>query len=343
VSDNCPFEREEKHMTMVIPEAQSAVLGDDSDTGVLPAPKIEEGDEVVEIFEKKPDLKAEKPEAAATAKPEKPEPNPEDEIPEQYRGKTPAQLAKMLADSQSLIGRQGQELGDLRRKADQYIQASLQLATQRREAPAAPAAAAPAKPAPIDEADFFAKPMDAVQRAIEQSPVIQEIRRAMGDNAKTQAVERAMAAQQRFQAAHPDAEQILGDPEFRKWVEASNVRRGLLQRAHLHYDFDAGDEVFGTWKALKGVGKAAPAAEDPAAAAAAASEAGRTLAAQRKKQAASAAAVPSGGGGGGPAQGGGSKKIYRRADVLQLMETDPERYERLAPEITLAYQEGRVR
>jgi hypothetical protein len=38
-----------------------------------------------------------------------------------------------------------------------------------------------------------------------------------------------------------------------------------------------------------------------------------------------------------------TKKIYRRADVLELMENHPERYEMLAPEIELAYAEGRVR
>ena len=38
-----------------------------------------------------------------------------------------------------------------------------------------------------------------------------------------------------------------------------------------------------------------------------------------------------------------SQKIYRRADVLRLMEEQPERYEAMADEITLAYKEGRVR
>ena len=45
----------------------------------------------------------------------------------------------------------------------------------------------------------------------------------------------------------------------------------------------------------------------------------------------------------GAAKPNGGKKIFRRADVLRLMETDPERYEALSDEITLAYQEGRVR
>jgi hypothetical protein len=41
--------------------------------------------------------------------------------------------------------------------------------------------------------------------------------------------------------------------------------------------------------------------------------------------------------------GESSKKIYRRADLIQLKLRDPDRYEQLQPEIMAAYAEGRVR
>jgi hypothetical protein len=47
-----------------------------------------------------------------------------------------------------------------------------------------------------------------------------------------------------------------------------------------------------------------------------------------------------------PAQGNDeapSKKIYRRADIIRLMQTDPDRYDLMQPEIMEAYAEGRVR
>jgi predicted polyphosphate/ATP-dependent NAD kinase len=37
------------------------------------------------------------------------------------------------------------------------------------------------------------------------------------------------------------------------------------------------------------------------------------------------------------------KKTYRRADIIELMRTNPDRYEQLAPEIMQAYAEGRVK
>jgi hypothetical protein len=38
-----------------------------------------------------------------------------------------------------------------------------------------------------------------------------------------------------------------------------------------------------------------------------------------------------------------SKKTYRRADIIELMRTNPDRYQQLADEIMVAYAEGRVR
>ena len=38
-----------------------------------------------------------------------------------------------------------------------------------------------------------------------------------------------------------------------------------------------------------------------------------------------------------------SNGVYRRSEILKLMETDPDRYERMAPEIEAVYRSGRVR
>jgi hypothetical protein len=38
-----------------------------------------------------------------------------------------------------------------------------------------------------------------------------------------------------------------------------------------------------------------------------------------------------------------SKKVYRRADIIELMRTNPDRYHQLSDEIMKAYSEGRVK
>jgi len=335
---------------VVLPSSSQEVL-EDGDKAILPEPRIEAGEEFVDLdkaHEAAPVAKsavvpAAAPAAAAPAA--APAAAAPADLPAELQGKSPAELARMYSEAQKLIGRQGSELGELRRRADQAIHTSLAaLARAKENAPAAPAAVA--APIQVDEAEFFRAPQEAIAKAIEQSPVIKQIRDTLGKAAEERAVSRAVASTERFNAAHPDAEAILSDPEFRTWVQASRVRTDLLRQAHQNYNFDAGDEVFGTWKALKGIGKPAPAAAAAAPAvaavadaAAAASAAGAALA--RRKRDLAAAAVPSDGNPAGPDKG--SKKIFRRADVLKLMEEDPARYEALSGEIEKAYRENRVR
>ena len=346
---------------MALPESKSAVLEDTTqaliDSGAEAEVVSEGNDEEFVDLNAAPEP-APKPAPAAAAPAKKPAaaapaPAAEDDIPAELKGKTPAQLAKMYREAQSVIGRQGRELGELRQKADFAIKASLEALRARREPAAAPAA----KPAEseLDESEFFAKPKDAVSKMIENHPLIKKINETLGRSAADTAAARATAATERFNQTHPDAAEILQDAEFRKWVGASKVRTGLMQRAHQQFDFDAGDEVFSTWKALRNVktASAAPASESAAETPtgtpteAEVKAAASTLArAKGIKQAATqaaaqAAAVPTGGA--SAAKTGGGKKIYRRADVIQLMETDPDRYELLADEIALAYAENRVR
>ena len=57
------------------------------------------------------------------------------EIPEQFRGKSPAELVKIIQDSQSMVNRQGNEIGELR-KAVEAIQSAQQQAAAAEAVPA---------------------------------------------------------------------------------------------------------------------------------------------------------------------------------------------------------------
>ena len=247
-----------------------------------------------------------------------------DDIPEDLKGKTPAQLAKMYKDAQSLIGRQGAELGDLRRTADTYIKANL-AAAAKAVTPAKPAVKAP------DAVDFFTNPEASIARAIAEHPALKELQ---GANQQAVVREQARArqnAEAAFQKAHPDATDVLADESFRAWILKSPVRQAMLLRAHKQYDLAAANEVFDTWKELKAA-KTPPA--DPAAV---------KKPVSKPVALAAAARVPTGGNM-TPAKGGvGADKIYRRADVIRLMEMDPDRYALMAEELTKAYETGRVR
>lgn len=250
----------------------------------------------------------------------------EDELPEDLKGKTPAQLAKMYKDAQTLIGRQGTELGDLRRSADIYIK-------QHLTRPAAPAA--PAKPAepvkPLDDVDFFTNPKAAIERMITEHPLIKRAQGSAQTLAQREMIRTRMESAREFNTAHPDCAEVLADPEFRDWVGKSKIRQHLLLRAHQHYDLDAANDVFNTWKELKSLRKPAP-AED----------ASKKKPAGKPAADAAAARVPTGGNA-APKASGASEKIYRRADLIRLQQEDPARYELMGDEITKAYVDGRVR
>lgn len=164
------------------------------------------------------------------------------------------------------------------------------------------------------EIDFFEDPKTAVQKAVEAHPDIIAAREAAQQFKK-------MQTQQLLQQKHPDFAEVVGDGEFQEWVKASPIRLNMFAMADSQYDFQAADELLSTFKQIRGV-KAKQTAD---------------VGKQVLKQNLKAASVDTGG------TGESSAKVYRRADLIRLKMTDPDRYEQLQPEIMKAYAEGRVR
>ena len=84
-----------------------------------------------------------------------PEPEVDPDIPEKYRGKTVKDIVKMHQDTERSLSRQGQELGEIRRLADELIKSQLQ---PKKE---------PEQP---KEVDYFENPDEAVSRRISNHP-----------------------------------------------------------------------------------------------------------------------------------------------------------------------------
>ena len=305
---------------MALPQSNIKVI-DDVDDGATDAAVT--GDDSVE-FSDLPEPVVE--DRAVRAKPAKVAPAPvvEDDLPEQYRGKSASQIAKMHREAQELIGRQGAELGKARRLLDEKIRVDLEERAAKKAA-AAPAAAAPAEDT---EAEFFAKPHEAVDKRISGHPSIKKAEEAARRFDEAAAATGRQSSASKFKELHPDATEILKDQGFRDWIVADPVRRALLKRANDQFDVAAGNSLFRTWKELKAA--RTPTAEQVAATAA------------KKKQALKDVAVPSGGNA-APSDVAAGGKIYRRADIRKLMVNDPKRYEALADELAEAYRTGRVR
>ena len=237
---------------------------------------------------------------------EQPSEPQEDILPSKYKNKSVEDIIKMHQEAEKLIGRQAQEVSEVRKLADELLKRQLS------------SSAAPEIEQNAPEVDFFENPQVAVKKAIESDPAVQE--------AKQVALElKRMKTAQQLASKHPDFGQIANDEGFQEWVKGSKVRLGLYAKADAEFDFEAADELLSTYKELRQI----KAQKETSAV----QEAGK----QQKAQAMKAAAVDIGG------SGEVSKKIYRRADLIRLKMTDPSRYEALQPEIMAAYAEGRVK
>jgi len=231
------------------------------------------------------------------------QPQEESSLPEKYQGKSLEDVVQMHQEAEKLLGRQSSEVGELRKVVDDYISQSITTTAPQQYVE------------PEDDIDYFTDPQAAVNRAIENHPKIREAEQYTAEYKK----QSSLAT---LQSKHPDMQEILSDPKFAEWIKASKIRTQLFVQADQGYDADSADELFSLWKERKTVAQQTANVEK-----------------QARKQSLKAANT-------GNARGsaeGSRKKVYRRADIIKLMRTDPDRYQALSDEIMAAYAEGRVK
>ena len=155
------------------------------------------------------------------------------ELPEKYREKSLDEIVKMHQEAEKLIGKQAQEVGEVRKLADELIKQNLGSRQQqtRQEEP---------------EVDFFENPQKAVQRTVDNHPDILAARQV------TQEMKRSQI-QQRLAQEHPDFGDIAKEQDFANWVKSSPVRIQIFEQANAGYDFDSANELLSTYKQLRSV------------------------------------------------------------------------------------------
>jgi hypothetical protein len=226
----------------------------------------------------------------------------ESKIPSKYQGKSIEDIVAMHQEAEKLIGRQGQEIGEVRKLADELIKSTFKKDTPVEES--------------VDDTDFFVDPKKAIDRAIESHPKIKQAEEKAADYEKQRNY-------QLLKTEHPDMHEVVESDEFVEWVAKSKIRKDLYKRADANFDFDAGNELLSLYKEIKGIRKEQTFE---------ASEIKETADRNLKKASVSAGSSQE-----------APKKIYRRADLMKLLSTDPDRYDAMQDEIQRAYAEGRVK
>ena len=154
------------------------------------------------------------------------------ELPEKYREKSLDEIVKMHQEAEKLIGKQAQEVGEVRKLADELIKQNLGSRQQtRQEEP---------------EVDFFENPQKAVQRTVDNHPDILAARQVTLEMRRAQ-------IQQRLAQEHPDFGDIAKDQDFANWVKSSPIRIKIFEQADSGYDFDSANELLSTYKQLRSV------------------------------------------------------------------------------------------
>ena len=235
---------------------------------------------------------------------EEPEESSSD-LPDKYRGKSVAELAEMHSNLERLMGKQSQEVGELRKAFDKMVQDSL--AAKQQDATPEPE---------LDDIDFYADPKAAFEKMLNNHPTLRNAQEVALQMRKQE----ALAA---LQAAHPDMKEVLTNKQFQEWVGKSKIRQQLFEDADKNYNYEAASELFDLWKDRQAVVEQTAKVE-------------KVAQKQEVKKAATGSARSN-------PDSQSSRKIYRRRDIIELMNKDPKRYEALQPEIMKAYSEGRVR
>ena len=158
--------------------------------------------------------------------------------------------------------------------------------------------------------------LETEEDLIEKHPKFQEFQ-------QFQAQQNQESSKAQLENTHPDYVDIIQDTEFQDWVQSSKFRSNLFREAD-QYNYEAADELLTHWKERSTIDKTAEVKEKQAA--------------SRKKALKTSKSESR-----GSSESTAGKKTYRRADLIRLKATDPNRYADLADEIYSAYAEGRVK
>ena len=227
-------------------------------------------------------------------------------IPEKYAGKSMEEVIEMHQHVEQALGKQGAEVGEQRKLIQSLIDAQNNAnSTTPPEEPVA------------QEDNFFDDPVNAVNKAIENHPDVIKAREERMGNVQKHNLDS-------LDKAYPDWQETVKDSGFQKFIGDSATRTEMFRKADSEYRSDLAIELFDWYSKTEMSGKTQEAVAE---------ERSKIENAMKKTSSESRSSGDSVGG----------KKVYRRADLINLQVTDPNRYATLADEIQSAYAEGRVK
>ena len=206
-------------------------------------------------------------------------------IPSKFAGKSTEEIIDSYTNLEKELGRKAQEVGELRKLSDSFLQAEVARTKQN------PQDNTPLETKDNEDTNFFDDPNKAVNRMIENHPKFQEFQQFQAQQAQA-------GAKARLEQTHPDFTDVVQDKAFQEWVQDSPIRMQMFQAAD-SYNFDAANELLSNWKDRSMISK---------------TQEVKQAAETNRKDALKAASTESRSSSGSNAGG----KTYRRADLIRL-------------------------
>ena len=240
------------------------------------------------------------------------QPTEEPSVPEKFQNKSFDDVVDMYQNLEKEYGRKGNEVGELRKLTDELLQLEIQQKKNNTERVASK------EEEVLSDDDWFSSPSKATDKYLQNSSLAQEVKQ-LKEQLSSKDREQAHEA---FVQKHPDYQDLTQEQGFKDFVGDSKYRLELAQKAD-QFDYEAANELFDLYKAVRGSGSAEAVSDDG----------GKANKEARKK------ATLEGTGN----RNKGTKKVYRRADLIKMKMQDPNRYMSMQDEIMQAYSEGRVK
>lgn len=149
-------------------------------------------------------------------------------MPEKFKNKSPEEIAKAYLEVEKTIGRQGAELGQLRKYVDTLIQREVNTAPEKQDKP-------------VEADDLLDRPEETIREIIKK-----ELKSVTEDLNQT----KKQLQFNEFVRKHPDYTSVAQTPEFLEWVQSSDKRMARYQSANYEMDLEAADELLSDWKDL---------------------------------------------------------------------------------------------
>jgi hypothetical protein len=154
------------------------------------------------------------------------------ELPERFKGKTAEEIAASYIELEKLNSRQAQNLGQLRKTADELLALQLREVKHGQDEPSTK---------PVDSSDLFDDPDKAIRN------VAKEVADTRVKALEAELLnERVARAKTEFTKQFPTWEQDVHNPEFINWINEKPHRVRLARDADSG-DFGAAETLFGTY------------------------------------------------------------------------------------------------